>query len=66
MSVRETTDKIDPERVLERIRQAFAERDPKAWMDLYADDARVAPTSVVVSNMGRVLSLPGLPVELNG
>ncbi len=41
MATQETTGKIDPERVLELVRRAFAERDPEAWIDLYADDAEL-------------------------
>ena len=41
MTTREATGKIDPERVLERIRQAFAGYDPEDWVDLYADDAEL-------------------------
>jgi SnoaL-like protein len=41
MNVRETTGKINPEHVLERVRQAFAEHDPQAWIDLYAEDAEL-------------------------
>lgn len=58
MSIRETTGKIDPERVLERVRQAFEERNPRAWVELYADDAEL---QVVDCN-----TPPGSPRVLRG